>query len=269
MNSDERKSYDYWMGVRDALRMIDRFVRFQRENPKKAKKIEDFITDGLISAAKKCQSCLSEELRVEFDEESHDVVPLSEPDEIPLFFEESALESTEPTDTPPDPSLEVSTMESEELSTSQIEPTSEEKISIEEDETEASIEIPPFFVEESILEDSESSTTTPRFSWDDHDDLTTASTKSSDTDIDSPEPEEPTTAKVRIWSPYDEPSVPESVSTSDSDSILKEDEDKAEESDLDISPSTSVEPPPPPPPPESDESEEERKRKARRLFFGT
>ena len=88
----------------------------------------------------------------------------------------------------------------------------------------------------------------------------------SDSETESPKPEEPESAKVRLWSPYDKPPISEPDTTTDSEPILKEMDDEVEEAE---SEAATEEPPAPPPPPESDETEEERKRKARRLFFGT
>ena len=102
MNSDERKSDDYWMGVRDALRMVDSFVRFRYKHPKRTKKLEDFIAEGLVAAAKRCKSCLSRELGIIFKEDKEayegplDISESSESAEIPGFFEESSFDSTKP-----------------------------------------------------------------------------------------------------------------------------------------------------------------------------
>jgi hypothetical protein len=366
MKSDERKSDDYWMGVRDALRMIDSFYRWSRQNPKRAKKLEDFITDGLIAAAKRCKSCFSRDLGVDYKEdeygESLDIEESSEPTEIPVFFEESISGLAEPfvspekpseieeppssesvsdeefpelfdlidSDTPregitrdfssefeliepeplvtksqepelettskfevtgppepdleeelsvsseatPDISFDISKVESEDLIPKTEEPDSEvleEDTSIEEsekldDSPESPIESSSSIEEESILEEPESPTTTPRFSWDNHDDSTGSL---SDDEIETSEPKESSFTKVRTWSPHDEPSLSESIISPDSESVSKGIEDEVEESVPDTTPSTTEEPPAPPPPPESDESEEERKRRARRLFFGT
>lgn len=86
VSSDNKKSDEYWMGVRDALRMIDSFNKWAKRNPHRAKSLEDFIDDGLIAAAKRCESCLSEKLGLSFvveDTENQDY------DEIPVVEEES------------------------------------------------------------------------------------------------------------------------------------------------------------------------------------
>jgi hypothetical protein len=307
--------------------MIDSFYRWSRQNPKRAKKLEDFIAEGLIAAAKRCKTCLSRELGVGFKEgkdvrdDSLDIAELSEPTGVPVFFEESSLDPTEPIvspeippdfeappssdsvideeftepdsetshseESPRDFSAEFELVEPEPLITKpeelehDIPPESEitgpptfeiyEELhdipdsDTQEETIESTTEISPYIEEKPISEELE--TTKPRFSWDNQDEGVVTS-DSSDSDIDTPEPEE-SSAKVRLWSPYDEPSISEPTTTSESDLESSEIEDIAEELEVEMSPSTAEEPPAPPPPPESDESEEERKRKARRLFFGT
>lgn len=66
LSSDKDESY--WLGVRDALRMIDSFVAWSRRNPARAKKIGDFIDDALIAVNHHCKSCLSEALGISFGE---------------------------------------------------------------------------------------------------------------------------------------------------------------------------------------------------------
>ncbi len=98
VSKDKRESEDYWLGVRDALRMIDSFVNWSRRNPGRAKTIDDFITDGLLAAAKRCESCLSQELGLSFtgeskDSESADEVSAPPSDEVAIEFEEPTHES--------------------------------------------------------------------------------------------------------------------------------------------------------------------------------
>ena len=86
VSSDNKRSDDYWMGVRDALRMVDSFNKWAKRNPYRAKSLEDFIHDGLIAAAKRCESCLREKLGLSFvmgEEED------SSFDDIPVTAEES------------------------------------------------------------------------------------------------------------------------------------------------------------------------------------
>ncbi len=72
MSPDNKRSDDYWMGVRDALRMVDSFLRWSKDNKGRAKPMEDFIHDGLVAAAKRCESCLHKELGVKFDSEAEE-----------------------------------------------------------------------------------------------------------------------------------------------------------------------------------------------------
>jgi len=91
LSHEKRESDDYWMGVRDALRMIDSFVKWSGRNPHRAKSLEQFITDGLIASAKRCESCLSRELGVTYLDEQEteiDIEGTSEGDEVPIQFEE-------------------------------------------------------------------------------------------------------------------------------------------------------------------------------------
>jgi hypothetical protein len=78
VSSDNKRTDEYWMGVRDALRMVDSFNKWAQRNPKRAKSLDDFIHDGLIAAAKRCESCLSEKLGLSFiDEEDVETAPVS------------------------------------------------------------------------------------------------------------------------------------------------------------------------------------------------
>ena len=78
------------MGVRDALRMVDSFNKWSKRNPGRAKDLEDFIHDGLIAAAKRCESCLREEMGISFvPEDDEEEVVL---EEIPDIDDEVVLE---------------------------------------------------------------------------------------------------------------------------------------------------------------------------------
>jgi hypothetical protein len=81
LNSEKKKSDEYWMGVRDALRMVDSFVKWSRRYKEDAKSLEDFIHDGLIAAAKRCESCLSDQLGLRFDREKDEEEYTDEEDE--------------------------------------------------------------------------------------------------------------------------------------------------------------------------------------------
>ncbi|MHA2423698.1 MAG: hypothetical protein ACXAEF_02860 [Candidatus Thorarchaeota archaeon] len=107
--SDERPDA-YWMGVRDALRMVDSFLKWSDANKDRAKSLEDFLYDGLIADAKRCESCLHKKLGIEFSSED-DELPAEEPsfDSMPPTIEtpsESSVEETEVTSSPPEIILE-------------------------------------------------------------------------------------------------------------------------------------------------------------------
>ncbi|NWF96749.1 MAG: hypothetical protein HXY34_11465 [Candidatus Thorarchaeota archaeon] len=101
----------YWMGVRDALRMIDSFIKWSRRNPEKAKTLDDFLNEALIAVSKKCESCLSDLLGVSFGssgerpEESAD--RSSSLADSELSFEQETRTEESPTDTAPTRSVEV------------------------------------------------------------------------------------------------------------------------------------------------------------------
>ncbi|MBE0525686.1 MAG: hypothetical protein IH631_02005 [Candidatus Thorarchaeota archaeon] len=71
MSSEDNnvRTDEYWMGVRDALRMVDSFNKWSTRNPGRAKSLDDFIHDGLIAAAKRCESCLRDKLGISFTED--------------------------------------------------------------------------------------------------------------------------------------------------------------------------------------------------------
>ena len=100
VSSDNKKSDEYWMGVRDALRMVDSFNKWAKRNPSRAKNLDDFIHDGLIAAAKRCESCLSEKLGLSFsaedeEEAEYDEILVEQEDtpeyETSIEFDESPL----------------------------------------------------------------------------------------------------------------------------------------------------------------------------------
>jgi hypothetical protein len=94
LSDDNIKSDDYWMGVRDALRMVDSFVRWSKRNKGKAKSLEAFIHDGLIAAAKRCQSCLKDDLGITFDDRPTEKIEETQSDPSPDWEEE--FEATHP-----------------------------------------------------------------------------------------------------------------------------------------------------------------------------
>ncbi|MFW9932644.1 MAG: hypothetical protein ACFFDR_08310 [Candidatus Thorarchaeota archaeon] len=136
MSPDNKRSDDYWMGVRDALRMVDSFLKWSRVNKDRAKSLEDFIYDGLVAAAKRCESCLHKELGLKFDSDVEEDIL-----EGPILddsFEEEDIEDDElPSDdfetTPPDIVLEPEGFEVE----------AEVSITIESDSDSPDIAVTP------------------------------------------------------------------------------------------------------------------------------
>ncbi|MEE9541301.1 MAG: hypothetical protein V3V85_07400, partial [Candidatus Thorarchaeota archaeon] len=109
MSSDE-KDETYWLGVRDALRMIDSFVRWSARHEDKAKNLQEFISEGLIAAAKRCESCLSTTLGLTFGESldgrspDDSLEPADPADRLPTHYEEPTEEKD---DTVPDDEVPV------------------------------------------------------------------------------------------------------------------------------------------------------------------
>jgi hypothetical protein len=115
MSSDNKRTDEYWMGVRDALRMVDSFNKWAQRNPDRAKSLDDFIHDGLIAAAKRCESCLREKLGLSFvksvhDEEATAVIDSKEMETTSLPDIDITLEDVpiEPAQGHPDSDFEVS-----------------------------------------------------------------------------------------------------------------------------------------------------------------
>lgn len=110
------KDESYWLGVRDALRMVDSFLKWSKRHPDRAKSLEDFINDGLIAAAKRCEECLSYALGVEFREgeeaQEEDILSESSDEmvEEPEFSDEISSEQPAtdvPSTSAPAPSFEM------------------------------------------------------------------------------------------------------------------------------------------------------------------
>jgi hypothetical protein len=298
VDSEKKRSDEYWMGVRDALRMVDSFTKWARRNESRAKNLDDFIHDGLVAAAKRCESCLKDDLGLTFAEEELASAGITEPETIPSGYEmdstprdPSDIERTyeiTPEDMSPDASEVPIESESDGISIDTVGRLEEEEmddLSIEGppreftsdfdliEPTELSIEQPSAEVEttpepepEVVSEESSESDTKPSFTWADYEKAITPSTT-------DPEPDE---EDVELPPPFEEESVeedlpgteeiPEPPSIPSDD--LESDPPEEEVSETADEPEPITEPPAPPPPPESDEDEEERRRRARRLFFG-
>ena len=141
--SSDEKDETYWLGVRDALRMVDSFVRWSARHEDKAKNLQEFISEGLIAAAKRCESCLSTTLGLTFGESldgrsPDDLLERADPtDRLPTHYEEPIEEKddTVPGDeglvteeSMPEPQFERESAES-----SVVEPTSIDAIERTED----------------------------------------------------------------------------------------------------------------------------------------
>jgi hypothetical protein len=297
VDSDKKRSDEYWMGVRDALRMVDSFIKWARRNEDRAKTLDDFIHDGLIAAAKRCESCLKDDLGLSFAENQEKSTELTEPEQIPPGYEmgstmsmpsEESFEMT-PEDMSPE-STEVP-VESEDESVSidavgRLEDEEIEDLSMEGPAREFSSDFdlvePTEFPASDSDSDTESSSTSesevdkepgedsehaPSFTWADYERAITPSeeepeeSEEEDEDVELPPPVALGTTPDRS----EETTVPEPPELPPDD--LKDSQSDEEETDSSES-SEAPTKPPPPPPPEDEEDEEERRRRARRLFFG-
>ncbi|MFX1416854.1 MAG: hypothetical protein ACFFC0_08575 [Promethearchaeota archaeon] len=262
--SSNGKDDNYWIGVRDALRMVDSFLRWSRRHPTEAKSLDDFLAEGLVAAAKRCESCLGKELGLKYG--TGDEVPREQDsgDEVDFRtasdYEEPSSEEPLSYETTPETRPETILETSDEPEITQVEPSSPEEImrSILEDDSLWDTEETEIDVEYSSEAETEYVEVTD-------DDVPIEPEEDAPTEI-------PPSFEKRVWTPYDEPSFPEDELQDDyEDDIVAEDESFEEPEEDDGSKEEPVRsgPPPPPPPPESDETEEERRKRARRLFFGT
>ena len=145
VSSDENdeKNDNYWLGVRDALRMVDSFVRWSARHEDKAKNLHEFISEGLIAAAKRCESCLSTTLDLTFGESlgglsSDDMLEPADPtDRLPTHYEEPTEEKDSTDSDGEVPGTEELSkepkFESEPEASSEVEPSSIEAIERTED----------------------------------------------------------------------------------------------------------------------------------------
>jgi hypothetical protein len=264
------------MGVRDALRMVDSFNKWANRNKDRAKDLEDFIHDGLIAAAKRCESCLKDDLGLTFVEGED--YPLTE--NIPSGYEAIPPEDTSEEVALP-PTDEGITIESVGRSDSD----EMEDISLEGPSREFSsdfelLEPSPLIVEssppESELEKIEEEK--PSFTWADYEEAVSPDSEFEEIEEEEPSSEpEPVDEKIpleepvslgppKVLTPSEEPAIP----TDEFESTNGEEQTQPEEEEVEELDSSEpiTEPPAPPPPPESEEDEDERRRRARRLFFG-
>ncbi len=305
MSPDDKRSDDYWLGVRDALRMVDSFLRWSRDNKDRAKPMDDFIHDGLVAAAKRCESCLHKELGISFkdeDEITEDSVAEAESEIASVsqgLSESEASEEVSPESTPPEILLDTECLDQ----------TGDVSVIVEPDARNTSSEGP----EVQLVDDpgvSIDSIGAPDGSLDD-DALSSTEVRDFSSDFELVEPD---SLMIEPSSEEDEPDNGLALEEEDSEVLSDEDEigesaedayvpepptevrediaaerpqyaweatpphpaptdDFPEDTESDASePETTNakgSPPPPPPPPDTEESEEERRRRARRLFFGT
>jgi hypothetical protein len=304
--SSDEKDETYWLGVRDALRMVDSFVRWSARHEDKAKNLQEFISEGLIAAAKRCESCLSTTLGLTFGESlggrsPDDSLESADPsDRLPTHYEEPAEEKddTVPHDEVPVTEEPVSEpkFEPEPAESSVVEPTSIDAIKRTDDTEIEDMQVKgPSRDFGAEFELGEPTPLTIEPEAEDHESLASESSEPEDVDVIEEEVDDasPSTESGLTWSEYEsaitppettvtpaseedvaetEPSETPTKWGSIDEPMVSEDEpaeeevESPDEIDKEV---PEVEPPPPPPPPESDESEEERRRRARRLFFGT
>jgi hypothetical protein len=297
VDSEKKRSDEYWMGVRDALRMVDSFIKWARRNEDRAKALDDFIHDGLLAAAKRCESCLKDDLGLTFVEDETPSGELPEMEQVPSGYEigsslelpsEDEFEVT-PEEIPPEPSEVPIESESDSVSIDTVGRLEEEEIedlSIDGPPREFSsdfelVEPADLVVEPSKADDEMTLTSEPEakvvdeedtdhkpsFTWADYE-KAVAPTKEDPELVEEGEDVEipPPVETESIEEPSDSPGIPEPpeipIDDLEGSSIDEEDTDTTE------APEPITEPPPPPPPPDSDEDEDERRRRARRLFFG-
>ncbi len=290
--SSDEKDETYWLGVRDALRMVDSFVRWSARHEDKAKNLQEFISEGLIAAAKRCESCLSTTLGLTFGESlgghsPDDLLESADPtDRLPTHYEEPTKEKD---DTVPDDEAPVTEeltpepkFEPEPVESSAVEPTSIDAFERTDDTEIEDMQVKgPSRDFGAEFELGEPSPLTIEPEVEDHDSFASessepeASSEPEDVDVieEKVDDESPSTESGLTWSEYESAvTPPETTVTPASEEHVAEAEpaeEEAESPDEVDKEVPDVEPPPPPPPPESDESEEERRRRARRLFFGT
>lgn len=90
------KDESYWLGVRDALRMIDSFLKWKNRNPDKAKPLDQFMHEALIAAAKRCESCLSHALGIGFSSTGQDEPSRKEGSGVDFFEKTDSMVERSP-----------------------------------------------------------------------------------------------------------------------------------------------------------------------------
>ncbi len=274
MDSEKKRSDEYWMGVRDALRMVDSFSKWARRNKERAKDMDDFIHEGLIAAAKRCESCLKDDLGLTFHEDIDSPVPPGYESTPPLSEDNKSFEDVILQQADDDISIEsVGRLDDEEMDDIALDGPPREFSSDFElvEPTPLGLETPALEEEdepkEDILSEEEADgEKKPSFTWADYEEA--VSPVKEEPMIDEEEFEEALELVSGLNdSPKEEPALPTDEFESISEEVVSP-PIESEEIEETESPEPITEPPPPPPPPESEEDEDERRRRARRLFFG-
>ncbi|MFW9833951.1 MAG: hypothetical protein ACFFEK_08160 [Candidatus Thorarchaeota archaeon] len=304
MDSEKKRSDEYWKGVRDSLRMVDSFTKWARRNQSRAKNLDDFIHDGLVAAAKRCESCLKDDLGLTFAEDETADAKSLETESVPPGYEydSGSLDSSDvettfdvaPEDMTPGTSEVPIESDSDTISIDNVDRLEEEAMD------DLSIDGPPReftsdfdLVEPTALdidstdtssehdttpepepEDVEDAETKPSFTWADYEKAVAPTKDDPDAVEDEDDAELPppielehtqTEPEIEPEPERDSVEVPAPPHLPDEPESTLDIEDDNEETENN---EPISEPPAPPPPPESDEDEEERRRRARRLFFG-
>lgn len=278
--------------------MVDSFTKWARRNRHRAKTLDDFIHDGLVAAAKRCESCLKDDLGLTFVEENSDVGDEKVPSGYEMTSPPQDISEVEdgfdvpPEDMTPEPS-EVSIETENEVvsieSVSRLEDEEMDDISMDGpprefasdfdlvEPTDLDVDSADATPEEDEEEtpEPEEVDKTPSFTWADYEKAVAPTKVDPDLEEDEEDVELPPPIELESHmtsalepEPESEPAaIPEDIQIPEPP-MIPPDEIDEDTSESDDSSETITEPPPPPPPPESDEDEEERRRRARRLFFG-
>jgi hypothetical protein len=305
MSPDDKRSDDYWMGVRDALRMVDSFMRWSRNNKDRAKSMDEFIHDGLVAAAKRCESCLHKQLGISFNDEdeiTEDSVAEVGPEETSVSLGPSESEVSDDTytdSTPPEIVLDTECLDqtgdiSVVVETETSSAADEDSEVLLADDSGISIDTigePEGSLDEGALTSAESRDFSSDFELVEPDSLIIESSSNEKEPANSSVLDEEGSEGSSYEDEADESSedsyvpeppaeVKEDIAVEHPRYVWEEAPPRAAESDdyLEDGESNTSErektddkgsPPPPPPPPDGEESDEERRRRARRLFFGT
>jgi len=304
VDSEKKRSDEYWMGVRDALRMVDSFTKWARRNRDRAKDLDDFIHEGLVAAAKRCESCLKDDLGLTFAEEQLEAAEADEVESVPSGYEidtipqdssetESAFEVT-PEDLSPGTSEVPIESESEAVSiesVGRIEEEEMEDISIDgppreftsdfelvepadmdtdsgDAEVEAEAPEPDFEESEPVEEDEK-----PSFTWADYEKAVTPAGEDPEFEEEEEDVELPPAFELEPTITHEPESEPEPEPTPDTETleipepppILPDDFEGSSVED-DVSEMTEAPEPitEPPAPPPPPESDEDEEERRRR-----